>query len=96
MRPFEATEATQNVAMDGTAKSITIGRPSDVECAVNIVVIGTQTVFVRLDGTVPTTTNAKPLLANTDSTLWVSQGVTTVRLIGAAGSTAYVTPGRGM
>ena len=95
MRPFEPTGDTQNVAMDGTAKTITIARQSDVDGSVNVVVSGTQTVFVRVDGTTPTTSNAKPLLASTDSTLTMPTGSTTVKLIGAAGSTAYVTPGRG-
>lgn len=93
-RPFEPTGDTQNVAMDGTAKTITIARPSDKDGSVNIVIIGTQTVFVRVDGTVPTTSNAKPLYAGSDGTLGMPAGSTTVKLIGAAGSTAYVTPGR--
>ena len=94
-RPFEALEATQNVAMDGTAKTITFVHPAgDKDGAVNIVVIGTQTVFYSALAT-PTTSNAKPLLAGTDSTLSLMPGQTTCKLIGTAGSTAYVTRGRG-
>jgi hypothetical protein len=93
-RPFEAFGATQNVAMDGTAKTITVDRPSDVDSSVNIVVDGDEKVFVRLDGTTPTTSNAKPLLANSDQTLGMPVGSTTVKLIGTAGSTVYVTAGR--
>jgi hypothetical protein len=94
-KPFKPTGATQNSVMDGTAKTITIDRQSDVDGSVNIVVVGTATAFVRVDGTTPTTSNAKPLLANTDSTLQMPSGGLTVKLIGAAGSTVYVTPGRG-
>jgi hypothetical protein len=94
-KPFKPTGATQNSVMDGTAKTITIERQSDVDGSVNLVVVGTSTAFVRLDGVTPTTSNAKPLLAGTDSTLGLPAGATTVKLIGAAGSTVYVTPGRG-
>jgi hypothetical protein len=96
MKPFEPSGATQvSAAMDGTAKTITIDRVSDVDGSVNIVVIGTATVFIRLDGVTPTITNAKPLLANSDQTFTMPSGATTVKMIGAAGSTCYVTRGRG-
>lgn len=95
MRIFLPNGDTQNVAMDGTAKTITIARQSDIEGSVNLVVVGTATAFVRLDGTVPTTSNAKPLLASTDQSIGLPAGSTTVKLIGAAGSTVYVTPGTG-
>jgi hypothetical protein len=94
-KPFKPTGATQNSVMDGTAKTITLDRQSDVDGSVNLVVVGTATVFVRLDGVTPTTSNAKALLAGTDSTLQMPSGALTVKLIGAAGSTVYVTPGRG-
>lgn len=94
MKAFEPLGATQNVAMDGTAKTITIARLSDREGSVNLVCAGTAVAFVRLDGTTPTTSNAKPLLANTDQTLTMPTGKLEVKLIGAAGSTVYVTPGR--
>lgn len=95
MKVFEPQGDTQNAVMDGTAKTITIARGSDVDGSVNLVVSGTAVAFVRVDGTTPTTSNAKPLLADTDSTLQLPVGSTTVKLIGAAGSTVYVTPGRG-
>lgn len=95
-RSFEPQGATQNAVMDGTAKTITIAAAGDRDSVVNIVVSGTATAFVRLDGTTPTTTNAKPLLAGTDQTLSMPAGATAVKLIGAAGSTVYVTPGRGL
>lgn len=94
-RSFQPTGATQNAAMDGTAKTITIANPGDKDGTVHIAAIGTQTVFVRVDGTTPTTSNALPILANTTRVLSVPVGGTTVKAIGAAGSTVYVTPGRG-
>lgn len=96
IRPFEPTDATQNAAMDGTAKTITLAsKVSDADGAVNIVVVGTATAFVRLDGVTPTTSNAKPLVAQSDQCLGMPAGGLEVKLIGAAGSTVYVTPGRG-
>lgn len=94
-RVFEPTAATQNVAMDGTAKTITVAAAGDRNCVVNIVVDGTATAFVRVDGVTAATTTAKPLLANTDQNISMPLGMTTVKLIGAAGSTVYVTPGKG-
>jgi hypothetical protein len=95
LRPFKPTGATQNSVMDGTAKTITIARQSDVNGSVNLTVVGTAIAFVTLDGTTPTTSNAKPLINNSDSTLEMPSGKLEVKLIGAAGSTVYVTPGRG-
>jgi hypothetical protein len=95
-RAFQPTGATQNSVMDGTAKTITIAATSDRDGVVNIVVVGSATAFVTVDARVPTTSNAKPLLANTDQNISMPVGKTTVKLIGAAGSTVYVTPGRGV
>lgn len=95
-RPFEPQGDTQNVAMDGTAKTITIARPSDIDSAVYLVVSGTASVFIRLDGTVPTTSNGAALLASTAQTMSMPAGSTTVKAIGAVGSTLYVTAGRGL
>lgn len=96
-KAFEPTGATQNVAMDGTAKTITIARQSDREGAVHLVVIGTEDIFVRLDGVVPTTSNAMPLAGDSNTQVFsMPVGSTTVKAIGTAGSTLYVTPGRGV
>lgn len=94
-RAFEPLGATQNSVMDGSAKTITIAAAGDKDSTVNLVVSGTAIAFVRVDGTTPTTSNAKPLLPNTDQCVSMPPGATTVKLIGAAGSTVYVTPGRG-
>ena len=95
MRVFLPNGDTQNSVMDGTAKTITIARQSDIDGVVNLVVIGTATAFVRVDGTVPTISNAKALAAGSDQNIGLPSGATTVKLIGAAGSTVYVTPGTG-
>lgn len=95
-RTFEPEGDTQNTGnMTGVAITVTINRPSDKNTVVNLVNIGTSTVYVRVDGTTPTTSNAKPVLAGTDQTISMPAGSTTVKAIGAAGSTLYVTPGRG-
>lgn len=94
MRPFEPQGDTQNSAMDGSAKTVTVSGISDVNSSVHLFVSGNQTVFVRVDGTTPTTSNALPLAAGTTQTLSMPAGSTTVKAIGTAGSTLYVTPGR--
>jgi hypothetical protein len=95
-RAFEPSGDTQNAVMDGTAKTLTFPRGSDVDTTVNLVIVGTSTAFVRVDGVTPTTSNAKPCLAGTDQCISMPAGSTTVKLIGAAGSTVYVTAGRGV
>lgn len=95
MRTFEPLGSTQNVAQDGTAKTITVARASDVDSSVHLFNSGTVTIFVRVDGTTPTTSNALPLGAGTTQTLQLPAGSTTVKSIGASG-TLYVTPGRGL
>jgi hypothetical protein len=98
VRTFEPDSKvdTQNVAMDGTAKTLTFARPSDLNSSVYLVNSGTVVIFVRLDGTTPTSSNAIPLLANTAQTMSMPTGSTTVKVIGAAGSTLYATMGRGL
>jgi hypothetical protein len=94
-RAFEQLEDTQNAVMDGTAKTITfVHAAGDVNSSMNVVVDGSQKVFYTPLKT-PTTTNAKPLLPGTDSTIALPAGCTAVKFIGAAGSTVYVTRGRG-
>jgi hypothetical protein len=95
-RAFEPAGATQNVAMDGTAKTLTFDAGGDKNSVFNVVVSGTAVAFARVDSTTPTTTNAKPMLANTDQNISRPVGNTTIKLIGAAGSTVYVTAGRGV
>jgi hypothetical protein len=95
-RAFEPTGATQNSVMDGTAKTVTIEAAGDRDSTVHLVVIGTETVFVRLDGTTAATTTAMPLAAGSTQTFSMPAGKTTVKAIGTAGSTLYVTPGRGV
>jgi hypothetical protein len=94
-RSFEPVGDTQNVAMDGTAKTLTFAAGGDKNSVYNVVVSGTAVAFARLDGVVPTTANAKPMLANSNHYLSRPVGNTTIKLIGDAGSTVYVTAGRG-
>lgn len=97
-RAFEPTAGTLNSG-DMTGSSITVTpftRPSDVNSSVRLANIGTQVVYVRLDGTAPTTSTGFPMLANTVETFSMPVGSTTVKVIGAAGSTLYVTAGRGV
>jgi hypothetical protein len=95
-RTFEPTAATQNSGdMTGSSITVTIARPSDVNTSVRLANVGTQNVFVRLDGTAATTAAGIPMIANTVETFSMPAGSTTVKVIGASGSILYVTPGRG-
>lgn len=96
-RPFEPTGATQNEAVTSSAETVSLtGRLSDRDGAVHIYIKGTQDVFVTLDGTTPTVNNGVPCPAGTVQTFAMPQGKTDVKHIAAAaGSTIYVTPGRG-
>lgn len=93
-RPFEPDgSTTQNAAMDGSAKTITLAHAAGRNTSVYIAVSGTQNVFMRLDGTTPTISNGICLLPGTAQTFSMPSEKTTVKLIGAAGSTVYVTSG---
>jgi hypothetical protein len=97
-RAFEPTGVTQNEAVTASAEVITLtGRLSDRDGVVRIANIGTQTIYIRLDGTAPTTSTGFPMLANTVECFSMPAGSTTVRHIaGSTGSSIYVTPGRGV
>lgn len=95
-RTFEPAGATLNSGdMTGSSITVTLTRPSDVNSSVRLANIGTQTVYVRLDGTAPTTSTGFPMPANTVETFSMPVGSTTVKVIGSSGSTLYVTAGRG-
>lgn len=95
-RAFEPIGATQNAVMDGTAKTITLTDAlPDRDGSVYVANIGTETAFLRLDGTTPTNTNAMALPAGSAQAFSMPVGKTAVKIIGAAGSTVYVTGGRG-
>jgi hypothetical protein len=96
-RPFQPIAATQNAAVTSTPATITLTHAgADVSGTVRIANIGTQTVFIRLDGTAADVTTAIPLLANTVEVFSLLTGATTIKHVAAAsGSTLYVTPGVG-
>lgn len=96
-RPFEPTDATQTDTVTATAKTITLTRAvSDVAGTVRIANIGTNTIFIRLDGVTPTNANAIAMIANSVEVFSVPTGKLTVKYIAdATGNSIYVTPGRG-
>lgn len=96
-RPFEPTGATVSEAVGATAETVSLSsRLGDRTGAIHVVVTGTQTVFIRLDGVTPTVSNAMPILAGSVQTFSMPVGAVDVKHIAAAtGSTIYVTPGRG-
>jgi hypothetical protein len=98
MKVFEPTAATQNAAVTASAATITLSeKVSDFDGSVRLLVIGTQTVFVRLDGTTPTSSNAIPLRPDQPESFKMPTGKLAIKHIAAStGSTLYVTPGKGM
>jgi hypothetical protein len=98
MRTFEPTGATQNEAVTTSAETISLaGKVNDRDGAIHVYIKGTADVFITLDGTTPTVNNAIPCPAGTVQTFSMPTGKLDVKHIAAAaGSTIYVTPGRGM
>lgn len=88
--------STGNLVVTASAQTATLGAtvPS-VGCIARIANIGTQTVFVRFDGTVPTVSNALPILPNTVELFDLGPGATVQAIAAATGSTLYVTLGYG-
>lgn len=98
MKVFEPVGAsTQNEAVTTSAETISLSaKVSDFDGTVRLLVIGTQTVFVTLDGTAPTTSNGIPLRPDQPEAFSMPTGKLDIKHIAAAtGSTLYVTPGRG-
>jgi hypothetical protein len=98
MKCFEPVGLTQNEAVTAAAETITLtGKLSDFDGSVRLLVIGTATVFVTLDGTTPTVSNGIPLRPDQPEALSMPAGLLAIKHIAAgAGSTLYVTPGRGL
>lgn len=98
MKTFEPIGTTLNEAVTGSAETISLaGKLSDRDGAVRLLVIGTVTVFVTLDGTTPTTSNGIPLRPDQPEAFTMPTGKLDVKHIASgAGSTLYVTPGRGI
>ena len=97
-RAFEPTGATINEAVTGSAETLSLaGKVSDKDGAIHVYVSGSQTVFIRLDGVTPTVSNAMPCPPGAVQTFSMPTGQVDVKHIAAgAGSTLYVTPGRGV
>jgi hypothetical protein len=98
MKCFEPTGTTANEAVTGSVETISLaGKLSDRDGAVRLLVVGTVTVFVTLDGTTPTTSNGIPLRPDQPEAFTMPTGKLDVKHIASgAGSTLYVTPGRGI
>jgi hypothetical protein len=98
MNVFEPTGLTQNAAVTGSAATITLpAKLSDFDGSVRLLVIGTVTVFVTLEGTTPTTSNGIPLRPDQPESFKMPTGQLAIKHIASgAGSTLYVTPGKGL
>jgi len=95
---FEPTALTVNEAVTGSAETLSLtGRTSDRDGAVRLLVIGTVTVFVTLDGTTPTVNNGIPLRPDQPEAFSMPSGRFEIKHIASgAGSTLYATAGRGV
>ncbi len=98
MKCFEPTGLTINEAVTGSAETLSLaGKVSDRDGAIRVIVIGTVTVFITLDGTAPTVSNGIPLRPDQPEAFTMPQGKVDIKHIASgAGSTLYVTPGRGL
>jgi hypothetical protein len=97
MKVFEPTALTINEAVTGSAETLSLSaKLSDFDGSVRLLVIGTVTVFVTLDGTTPTTSNGIPLRPDQPEAFKMPTGKLDIKHIASgAGSTLYVTPGKG-
>lgn len=97
-KAFLPTGLTQNEAVTSGMETITLTEKlSDIDGSIRLMVIGTVTVFVTLDGTNVTTSNGIPLRPDQPEAFSMPLGKLDIKHIAAAsGSTLYVTPGRGL
>lgn len=91
-------QGTTNIAVTGTAQSLSIGTSTLPSTLTQLVLtnVGTQTVFYRADGTAATTANGMPILANSSITVSVPASTTALSVISSTtGSVLYSTVGAG-
>ena len=97
LSPFaQFAQSTVNVAVTGTAQNLTIATAEVSARQVVFTNVGTQTVFFRCDGVTATSSNAMPLLSNSQVVLTIPGPQTTCSAIASTtGSTMYATVGSG-
>lgn len=85
-----------NLAVTGSSQTLTPGiTVPDAGCQAMFTNIGTQTVFLRTDGTVATVNNGHPIMANTQVVFTLKGGAALRAIAATTGSTLYVTLGLG-
>jgi hypothetical protein len=91
------TGNTVNIAVTASDQTLTLTQtiPATKGCQIRLVNSGTQTVFVRFDGTTVTTSNGWPILPNTVEVFDISPGAAVHVIAAATGSTLYATLGYG-
>ena len=95
MAAFAQIGATVNVAVTGTAQTLTPTPPAtNVDATVRLANIGTQTVFVNFQATA-TTANGIPILANSVEVFALGAAASLSVIAAAVGSTLYATTGMG-
>lgn len=93
MTAFTQIGATVNVAVTGTAQSLTF-TVYEGGTNVRLTNIGTQTVFINFQATA-TTANGIPLLANTSEVFAKGSATSVSAIASTTGSTLYATTGLG-
>lgn len=96
LRAFRPFGDTSNTAIGTTAAFLSANHPGT--CSARLANVGTQTIFVKVDGTTATLANGIPLFPNTAQifTIAPSEGNPISAIASAVGSTLYVTFGEGM
>lgn len=103
LEAFRPTGATANLVVTGTAQMLALPTVTAENVSPDnrhsrqliLTNIGTQTVFVRLDGVTATVSNALPLLANSQVVITGANAPSASVIAATTGSTLYATVGAG-
>lgn len=95
MIAFSQVGATVNVAVTGTAQTLTFTAYDTAETTVRLCNIGTQTVFINFQATA-TSSNGIPLLANSSEVFSKGSALSVSAIAATIGSTLYATTGLGV
>lgn len=95
MPAFSPIGATVNIAVTGSAQTLTFTQEVSGATNLRLANVGTQTVFVRTDGVTATAAAGMPILANSVEVIDKGSRATLSVIAGATGSTLYATTGFG-
>lgn len=96
LRAFRPLAPTQNIAVTATAQSFPLPNIVGTIYAVRFANLGTQTVFIALEGVTATVNNGIPLPAGAVETFTLDSQSSISVIATATGSTLYATVGEGV